>query len=284
MTTIMIVDDEPAIGKLLLYQLAGFGYQVSYVQDGIEALQRLPATRPDLVLLDVMMPLISGWEVCRQIRAWSAVPIIMLTAKGADSDIVAGLSAGADDYLTKPFSMAQLHARIEAVLRRAQPAGRAPALARPVSRVDPHLDVEAPAAAPVDVAAAPETDQGAPPPAPARAPKPAKAPPIGQLIRDARQLKGLTLHEVEQESKIRWEFLQAVEQENWAYLPPKQRQSIVAAYAAYLGIEPAALAGRRRSQRVRSGSPYLVAALVLLIALAVAAIYLIGAGLVALPW
>jgi two-component system, OmpR family, response regulator len=68
-TRIMVVDDEPVIGKLLIYQLSGFGYQVSYFQDGLEALQQLPTTRPDLVLLDVMMPLISGWEVCRQIRA-----------------------------------------------------------------------------------------------------------------------------------------------------------------------------------------------------------------------
>ncbi len=113
-TRIMVVDDEPAIGKLLLYQLGGFGYQVSYIQDGVQALQRLLAERPDLVLLDVMMPRISGWEVCRQIRAYSSVPVILLTAKSADPDVVTGLDAGADDYVTKPFSMAQLHARIEA--------------------------------------------------------------------------------------------------------------------------------------------------------------------------
>src|SRR5690349_19305502 len=123
-TRIMVVDDEPAIGKLLLYQLSGFGYQVSYVRDGIAALERLTADRPDLILLDVMMPRISGWEICRQIRACSAVPVIMLTAKSADTDIVTGLQAGADDYITKPFSMAQLRARIEAVLRRAAPASQ----------------------------------------------------------------------------------------------------------------------------------------------------------------
>jgi DNA-binding response OmpR family regulator len=133
-TRIVVVDDEPAIGKLLMYQLASFGYQVSYFQDGLEALQRLPAARPDLVLLDVMMPLISGWEVCRQIRACSAVPIIMLTAKNADSDVVTGLGAGADDYVTKPFSMAQLHARIEAVLRRATAKTSLRALGWPASR------------------------------------------------------------------------------------------------------------------------------------------------------
>src|SRR3954466_1477344 len=129
-TRIMVVDDEPAIGKLLLYQLSGFGYQVSYIQDGLSALQRLTAERPDLVLLDVMMPQISGWEICRQIRAYSTVPVIMLTAKSADPDIVTGLQAGADDYVTKPFSMAQLHARIEAVLRRATPTPQARLSAR----------------------------------------------------------------------------------------------------------------------------------------------------------
>src|SRR5690242_6606104 len=118
-TRIMVVDDEPAIGKLFIYQLRGFGYEVSYVPDGLLALQRFVLEKPNLVLLDVMMPQINGWDVCRQIRACSSVPVIMLTAKGADPDIVAGLGAGADDYVTKPFSMVQLQARIEAVLRRA---------------------------------------------------------------------------------------------------------------------------------------------------------------------
>src|SRR3954454_12599349 len=135
-TRIMIVDDQPAIGKLLLYQLSGFGYQVSYIQDGLSALQRLTAGRPDLVLLDVMMPQISGWEICRQIRAYSTVPVIMLTAKSGDPDIVTGLEAGADDYITKPFSMAQLHARIEAVLRRAAPVSQSRLAARHAPRAD----------------------------------------------------------------------------------------------------------------------------------------------------
>jgi DNA-binding response OmpR family regulator len=135
-TRIMVVDDEPAIGKLLLYQLSGFGYQVSYIQDGLSALQRLTAERPDLVLLDVMMPHVSGWEICREIRACSSVPVIMLTAKSADPDIVTGLQAGADDYITKPFSMAQLHARIEAVLRRTAPAAQGRLAARQSVRAD----------------------------------------------------------------------------------------------------------------------------------------------------
>src|SRR5215211_1053510 len=139
---IMIVDDEPAIGKLLLYQLGSFGYQASYVEDGLLALQRLLVEQPNLVLLDVMMPLISGWEVCRQIRACSSVPIIMLTAKGAETDIVTGLGAGADDYVTKPFGMAALHARIEAVLRRSTSKQSAYAPIRPPAQADPHLTLE----------------------------------------------------------------------------------------------------------------------------------------------
>src|SRR5829696_207094 len=144
-TRIMVVDDEPAIGKLLLYQLSGFGYQVSYIQDGLLALQRLTAERPDLVLLDVMMPHISGWEICRQIRAYSTVPVIMLTAKSADPDIVTGLQAGADDYVTKPFSMAQLHARIEAVLRRTASVSQSRLAARQAARADTTPSIPPPA-------------------------------------------------------------------------------------------------------------------------------------------
>ncbi|MFO7169659.1 MAG: response regulator, partial [Chloroflexota bacterium] len=129
MRKIMIVDDEAAIGRLLTYQLQGFGYEVCYVQDGLQALERVLLEQPDLILLDVMMPLVSGWDVCRQIRQSSNVPIIMLTGKNADADVVTGLQSGADDYVTKPFSVAQLHARIEAVLRRAErvPVARAQA-------------------------------------------------------------------------------------------------------------------------------------------------------------
>src|SRR5689334_2385119 len=103
-THIMIIDDEPAIGKLLMYQLQTLGYSAMYVQDGLLALQQFERQQPDLVLLDVMMPSISGWDVCRQLRTHSSVPIIMLTAKNADADVVTGLTAGADDYIGKPFS------------------------------------------------------------------------------------------------------------------------------------------------------------------------------------
>src|SRR6476659_10031159 len=167
-TRIMIVDDEPAIGKLLLYQLSGFGYQVSYVQDGLSALQRLTTERPDLVLLDVMMPHISGWEICRQIRAYSSVPVIMLTAKSADPDIVTGLQAGADDYITKPFSMAQLHARIEAVLRRATPASQSRLAPRPSLRADITPGVAVAQSAHTLAAERADTQAGISPPRPFR--------------------------------------------------------------------------------------------------------------------
>src|SRR6476619_7176140 len=185
-TRIMVVDDEPAIGKLLLYQLSGFGYQVSYIQDGLSALQRLTAERPDLVLLDVMMPQISGWEICRQIRAYSTVPVIMLTAKSADPDIVTGLEAGADDYITKPFKMAQLHARIEAVLRRVAPVSQSRLPARQVLRADTAQSSQRPAqpARKQEIDRA-DTQAEAPTARPFR---------LGQHIHEARLSQGLALH------------------------------------------------------------------------------------------
>ncbi|NJN67421.1 MAG: response regulator transcription factor [Chloroflexaceae bacterium] len=124
MTRIMVVDDDPLIRQLLMYQLGGAGYEVCVAQNGQDALQRLLLEHPDLVLLDVVMPDMSGWHVCRAIRAWSTVPIIMLTAKSAESDIISGLESGADDYISKPFSLPQLLARVEAVLRRTTPNRR----------------------------------------------------------------------------------------------------------------------------------------------------------------
>src|SRR5262245_24801698 len=163
-TRIMVVDDEPAIGKLLVYQLRSFGYQASYVDDGLAALRRFALEQPDLVLLDVMMPQISGWEVCRQIRACSSAPVIMLTAKGADPDVVTGLGAGADDYITKPFSMLQLQARIETALRRSA----SPRATRGISRQQPRRPAstgDAYLLAPVERALAPTTSTVEPQPA-----------------------------------------------------------------------------------------------------------------------
>ena len=272
-TRIMVVDDEPAIGKLLLYQLAGFGYQVSYFQDGLEALRRLPATRPDLVLLDVMMPLISGWEVCRQIRTCSAVPIIMLTAKSADADVVAGLGAGADDYITKPFSMAQLHARIEAVLRRAAPGGGLRALTRTPPRADAYLAAVV-EAYPTRLRAAEETSlPGGPEPSQATTDTRLR---LSQHLRETRIAQGLTLHQIERATGVRWEFLQAIEQENWSYIPRDKLRRAVRRYAAHLGVE---LPSRMPRPVGKAGRPLLpiqfAAAFALVLMLLVVGMYLL---------
>jgi DNA-binding response OmpR family regulator len=114
----LLVDDEVSVQKLLTYPLRKEGYDVVPALDGKEALDRLREDSFDLVVLDVMLPKIDGLDVCRQIRARSTVPIIMLTARAEEIDKVVGLEIGADDYITKPFSRPELLARIEAVLRR----------------------------------------------------------------------------------------------------------------------------------------------------------------------
>ena len=118
--TILVVDDEPTLRETLVEALEGEGYGVVSAADGREALSRFRADHPDLVLLDLMLPELSGIEVCRIIRAESAVPIVMLTAKDAELDKVVGLELGADDYVTKPFSLRELTARIRALFRRSE--------------------------------------------------------------------------------------------------------------------------------------------------------------------
>jgi len=118
MTVILLVEDEPAIAEPLVYLLQREGYEVSAVADGGEALARFGRGDVDLVLLDLMLPVLPGTEVAKRIRAVSDVPIIMLTAKDAEIDIVLGLELGADDYVTKPYSSRELLARVRAVLRR----------------------------------------------------------------------------------------------------------------------------------------------------------------------
>jgi DNA-binding response OmpR family regulator len=122
---ILLVDDEQSILTLLSYPLRKDGYEVVRAADGGEALERFAESDFDLVVLDVMMPRIDGLEVCRRLRAVSSVPIIMLTAKAEEIDKVLGLELGADDYITKPFSMREFRSRVKAVLRRASmvPAG-----------------------------------------------------------------------------------------------------------------------------------------------------------------
>lgn len=117
---ILVVDDEETMVRSLSTLLAEEGYEVVAATDGPQALEAARAERPDLILLDVMLPGMDGLEVCRQIRTWSAVPIIMLTAKTAEVDKVVGLEVGADDYVTKPFSSRELVARVKANLRRVQ--------------------------------------------------------------------------------------------------------------------------------------------------------------------
>jgi two-component system response regulator RegX3 len=118
MPKIMVVEDEPALVDALEYGLAAEGFEVVASSDGEASLRLFDRERPDLVLLDVMLPGLPGTEVCKRIRATSSVPIIMLTAKDSEIDKVVGLELGADDYVTKPFSMRELAARVRAVLRR----------------------------------------------------------------------------------------------------------------------------------------------------------------------
>ena len=122
-TRILLVDDEQSIQTLLSYPLRKDGYHVTSAQDGREALQRFDEARFDLVILDLMLPKLDGVEVCRELRSRSQVPIIMLTAKGSETDKVAGLEVGADDYITKPFSMREFRSRVKAALRRSRMAG-----------------------------------------------------------------------------------------------------------------------------------------------------------------
>ena len=117
-TSVLVVEDDRNIQQLLQLYLEKEGYAVTIASDGGQGLQKFRAIHPDVVLLDVMMPVMDGWTVCREIRAESRTPIIMLTAKSETEDKVTGLRTGADDYVTKPFEMRELLARIEAVLRR----------------------------------------------------------------------------------------------------------------------------------------------------------------------
>ena len=116
--SVLIVEDDRNIAELLQMYLEKEGYAVTIAPDGGKGLEKFRAIKPDLVLLDVMMPVMDGWSVCKAIRAESQTPVIMLTAKGETDDKVTGLKSGADDYVTKPFEMKEVLARIEAVLRR----------------------------------------------------------------------------------------------------------------------------------------------------------------------
>src|SRR5918911_1359209 len=119
-STILLVDDEESVQRLLAYPLEREGFRVVQARDGQEALERFAAHQIDLVVLDVMLPRLDGLEVCKRLRAESNVPIIMLTARDDELDKVLGLELGADDYITKPFSIREFRSRVRALLRRAR--------------------------------------------------------------------------------------------------------------------------------------------------------------------
>ena len=121
---ILIADDEPSIVTALEFLLKREGFEVEVARDGAEALERIESSRPDLVVLDVMMPQKSGYEVCRHIRErdeWRHIKVIMLSAKGRDSEVAKGMALGADEYVTKPFSTRDLMARIRGLLQQTAP-------------------------------------------------------------------------------------------------------------------------------------------------------------------
>jgi DNA-binding response OmpR family regulator len=139
---ILLVDDEQAIQTLLTYPLRKDGYDVIAAHDGREALDRFGEGKFDLVVLDIMMPKLDGIEVCRRLRARSQVPIIMLTAKDDEIDKVLGLEMGADDYITKPFSVREFRSRVRAALRRAEMRQGEPVAQEPIAAGDLHIDFE----------------------------------------------------------------------------------------------------------------------------------------------
>src|SRR3989442_13672116 len=115
---ILIIEDEEGIIHLLNLYLKNAGYDVAVARDGADGLALHAREHPDLVILDIMLPALDGFEVCRRIRAWSNTPILMLTARGSEDDRISGLELGADDYLVKPFSPRELVSRVRAILRR----------------------------------------------------------------------------------------------------------------------------------------------------------------------
>jgi DNA-binding response OmpR family regulator len=139
-TRILLVDDEQPLQKLLTYPLVKEGYEVVHALDGQEALAHFEQQQFDLVVLDIMLPKVDGLEVCRRLRAKSPVPIIMLTAKAEEIDKVLGLELGADDYITKPFSIREFRSRVRAALRRAEMAPALDVDEKPLERWDLSID------------------------------------------------------------------------------------------------------------------------------------------------
>ncbi|WP_327367956.1 response regulator transcription factor [Streptomyces sp. NBC_01217] len=138
---VLVVDDDPTVAEVVVSYLDRAGYDVERAEDGPAALERFAGRRPDLVVLDLMLPGMDGFEVCRRIRAHSSVPVIMLTARGDEDDRILGLETGADDYVTKPFSPRELVLRVDSVLRRSRAAATtADAPRAPLRGAGLHLD------------------------------------------------------------------------------------------------------------------------------------------------
>lgn len=142
MAKILVVDDEKLIVKGISFSLQADGMEVDAAYDGEEAVQKIKEKNYDMVLLDVMLPKMSGMDVCQTVREFSDVPIIMLTAKGEDMDKILAFDNGVDDYLTKPFNILEVKARIKAILRRNQKNQREPENNAPLSAGDLSLDIE----------------------------------------------------------------------------------------------------------------------------------------------
>ena len=141
-TTILVVEDEESFVDALTVGLKREGFRVRVARDGAEALALFDLVQPDLVLLDVMLPLVSGVDVCREIRSRSKVPIIMVTARSSEIDTVVGLEIGADDYVSKPYRLRELVARMRAALRRAPPPDQVPLSPATLEVGDVRLDPE----------------------------------------------------------------------------------------------------------------------------------------------
>ena len=141
-STILLVDDEDSVQKLLTYPLERDGFRVVSARDGEEALTRFAEESVDLVVLDIMLPKLDGLEVCKRLRAESSVPIIMLTARDDEFDTVLGLELGADDYITKPFSIREFRSRVRALLRRAGASRRDLPEAEPLKAGVLQLDLD----------------------------------------------------------------------------------------------------------------------------------------------
>ena len=139
---VLVVDDEKLIVKGIRFSLEQDGFEVDSAYDGEEALEMARANDYDIILLDVMLPKLDGFEVCQQIRDFSSVPIIMLTAKGDDMDKILGLEYGADDYVTKPFNILEVKARLKAIMRRARQKYGQPKTAKVIEAGDLKMDCE----------------------------------------------------------------------------------------------------------------------------------------------